>query len=92
MMSNYGTLEIRGDFQGDLNKIAEALNRFEFDQDEERDQRFRVFDDCIETDRSYLDQVTAAYPVRGWYATEDGRELPTNIESFLRRTTALGIS
>src|SRR5262249_18488299 len=63
----------------DLDEIAAALNRFEFDQeDDERDHRFWVFDDRIETDRSNLCAVTAASPVRGLWGTEDGRELYTN--------------
>jgi hypothetical protein len=75
-MTDYGTLSVRGDYQGDLDEIAEVLNGFEFDQGERRDQRFQVIDDCIETDRFYRCGVTAAFPVCGWYATEDGRRLP----------------
>jgi hypothetical protein len=77
-MWDYGTLNIRGNFQGDLDEIAEALNRFEFDQSQDRDQRFQVFDDRIETDRSYLCAVTAAFPVREWVVTKTGREVPAN--------------
>jgi hypothetical protein len=32
----------------------------------------------LRTDRPYLCAVTAAFPVCGWYVTEDGRKLPAN--------------
>jgi hypothetical protein len=77
IMRDYGELSIHGDYVGDLDKIAEVLNGYEFDQGEDREERFHAFDECIETNRSHFDGVTAAFPVfRWWYSPKDGRRLP----------------
>jgi hypothetical protein len=74
----YGTLIACGDYEGNLEAIAKVLNTFEFDQGEERDQRFVVHDGRIKIDRFGLDSVSAAFPLRWWYTSEDGRRLPAN--------------
>ena len=65
----YGTLIVCGDYQGDLEAIAKVLNAFEFDQGDERDQRFVVHDGRIEPDRFRIDAVSAAFPLRWWYTS-----------------------
>jgi hypothetical protein len=74
----YGTLIVCGDYRGDLEAIAKVLNAFEFDQGDERDQRFVVHDGRIEPDRFCIDAVSAAFPLRWWYTSEDGRRLTAN--------------
>jgi hypothetical protein len=71
----HGTLIVCGDYQGDLEAIAKVLNTFEFDQGDERDQRFEVYDGRIEPDRFDIDAANAAFPLRWLYKSEDGRDL-----------------
>jgi hypothetical protein len=75
---SYGSLIVCGNYDGDLEAIAEVLNGLEFDQDEDRDQRFVVHDGRIEPDRFEIDNASAASPLCGWYQSEDGRRLPEN--------------
>jgi hypothetical protein len=74
----FGTLIVCGDYRGDLEAIAKVLNAIEFDQGEERDQRFFVHEGRIEPDRSNIDAVSAAFPLRWSYQSEDGRRPAAN--------------
>jgi len=74
----YGTLIVCGDYQGDLEAIANLLNAFEFCQGDKPGQRFVVHDGRIEPDRSIIEPLSAASPIRWWYTSKDGRRLPAN--------------
>jgi len=75
---SYGSLIVCGDYEGNLEAIVEVLNSFEFDQDDERDQRFVVHDGRIEPDHFEIDGATAAFPLRAWFKSGDGREFPAS--------------
>jgi hypothetical protein len=75
---SYGSLIVCGNYEGDLEAIAEALNGFVFDQDDDPDERFIVLDGRIRTNHFKADNATAAHPLRVCYKSEDGRKLPAN--------------
>ena len=75
---SHGSLIVCGNYDGDLEAIAKVLNGLEFDQAEDRDQRFVVHDGRIKPDRFDIDCASAAFPLCGWYKSEDGRRLPEN--------------
>ena len=77
-MEQNGTLIVCGDYEGDLEAIAKVLNTFEFDAGEDRDQRFVVHDGRISTQGIDLAWASAAFPLRYWYKSKDGRRLPAN--------------
>jgi hypothetical protein len=58
----YETLIVCGNYEGDLEAIAEVLNGFIFDQDHDPDQRFVVHDGRIQPDRFDIEGVSAAFP------------------------------
>jgi hypothetical protein len=60
----YETLIVCGSYEGDLAAIAEVLNGFYFDTDDDPDQRFLVHDGRIRPDRFDISQVSAALPMR----------------------------
>ena len=66
-IGEYGTLIVCGDYQGDLEAIANLLNAFEFGQGDKPGQRFVVHDGRIEPDPSIIEPLTAASPIRWWY-------------------------
>ena len=59
-----GSLIVCGDYEGNLEAIAEVLNGYGFDQDDDREQRFVVHDGRIEPDRLDIYGLTAAFPLR----------------------------
>jgi hypothetical protein len=72
-------LIVCGDYEGDLEAIANLLNAFEFGQGDKAGQRFVVDDGRIEPDPSIIEPLTAALPIRWWYtSSKDGRRLPAN--------------
>jgi hypothetical protein len=73
-----GTLIVCGDYDGDLEAIAKVFNTFEFDAGDDRDQRFVVHDGRISTQGIDLAWASAAFPLRYWYESKDGRQLPNN--------------
>lgn len=75
---SYGSLIVCGDYEGDLEAIVKVLNGFEFDQDDEQDRRFVVHDGRIRPNHFEVDGATAAFPLRAWYKSSDGRRLPAN--------------
>jgi hypothetical protein len=84
IMNDKGTLSICGEYEGDLDSIAEVLNGFEFDEDEGRARRFQVFDNSIEAVPSDPQGLNAAFPVCAWFSTKDGRRLPASKYGELR--------
>ena len=70
----YGALIVCGDYKGKLNAIAKVLNRFEYDQGDER-LRFVVHDGRIEPN-NFGNETMSAFPLRVWLKSEDGRRIP----------------
>jgi hypothetical protein len=56
----YETLIVCGNYEGNLEAIAEVLNGFQFDQDEDQDRRFVVHDGRIQPDRFDIEGVSAS--------------------------------
>jgi hypothetical protein len=75
---SYGSLMVCGNYEGNLEGIAEVLNGFVFDQDDDQDQRFVVHDGHIKTNHFMADNTTAAFPLCEWFKSGDGRRLPAN--------------
>jgi hypothetical protein len=78
-----GSLIVCGDYDGDLEAIAEVLNTFEFDAGEDRHERFGVHDGRIRVQGFGLGFASAAFPLRWWWESKDGRRLPNN--EYLKR-------
>ena len=70
----YGALIVCGDYKGKLNAIAKVLNRFEYDQGDER-LRFVVHNGRIEPN-NFGNETMSAFPLRLWLKSEDGRRIP----------------
>ena len=70
----YGALIVCGDYEGNLNAIAKVLNRFEYDQGDER-LRFVVHDGRIEPN-NFGNETMSAFPLRVWLISKDGRRIP----------------
>jgi hypothetical protein len=85
----YETLIVCGNYEGDLEAIAEVLNGFIFDQDNDPDQRFVVHDGRIQPDRFDIEGVSAAFPRRNDddYEEVSLAELSKTIGPLLKRGT-----
>ena len=84
-----GSLIVCGDYEGDLEAIAEVLNGYAFDQDDDQEQRFVVHDGRIEPEPlDIYDPNRRVLPIR-W--SEDSEvslaELSRAIAPLLKRGT-----
>ena len=59
------SLIVCGDYEGNLEAIAEVLNGCRFDQDDDPEQRFMVHDGSIEPDRFDIFGVTGVFDIPG---------------------------
>ena len=72
----YDTLIVRGDYEGEWEAIAEVLNGLQFHRDGAWDPVFEVHKGNIDTDCIETENASAAFPLRAWYTSRDGRRLP----------------
>jgi hypothetical protein len=77
MSMGHGILSVCGDYEGDLHRIVEVLNEWEWDS--ENEIRFSVHDDCICTNITLFDATyPTAFPSVCWMAFEDGTRVKMN--------------
>jgi hypothetical protein len=76
----YDTLIVGGDYEGNSEPIADVLSGLKFDQARDPNMRFMVYVDGgpVDTDRVEIDSPSAAFALRAWYTSKDGRRLFAN--------------
>ena len=86
---SYGSLIVCGDYEGNLEAIAEVLNGCRFDQDDDPEQRFMVHDGSIEPDRFDIFGVTGVFDIPG---SPSFMALRNAIAPLLKRGTLVLVS